>query len=140
MMDLYSEIIVDYAKLKKYKKRMDDADTVREGVNLSCGDEIKLYVKVQDGKIESLSFEGKGCIVSQASTNLMIERVLGEPLENIHEILENVKRMVKGEEYDKNLLKNVSIMENIRSYPNRVKCFMLAWRTLEDALKELNMD
>ena len=140
MMDLYSEIIVDYAKLKKYKKRMDDADTVKEGVNLSCGDEIKLYVKVQDGKIESLSFEGKGCIVSQASTNLMIERVLGEPLENIHEILENVKRMVKGEEYDKNLLKNVSIMENIRSYPNRVKCFMLAWRTLEDALKELNMD
>jgi len=140
MMNLYSEIIVDYAKLKKYKKRMDDADTVREGVNLSCGDEIKLYVKVRDGKIESLSFEGKGCIVSQASTNLMIERVLGEPLENIHEILENVKRMVKGEEYDKNLLKNVSIMENIRSYPNRVKCFMLAWRTLEDALKELNMD
>jgi len=140
MMDLYSEIIVDYAKLKKYKKRMDDADTVKEGVNLSCGDEIKLYVKVRDGKMESLSFEGKGCIVSQASTNLMIERVLGEPLENIHEILENVKRMVKGEEYDKNLLKNVSIMENIRSYPNRVKCFMLAWRTLEDALKELNMD
>ena len=140
MMNLYSEIIVDYAKLKKYKKRMDDADTVKEGVNLSCGDEIKLYVKVRDGKIESLSFEGKGCIVSQASTNLMIERVLGEPLENIHEILENVKRMVKGEEYDKNLLKNVSIMENIRSYPNRVKCFMLAWRTLEDALKELNMD
>ena len=139
-MDLYSEIIVDYAKLKKYKKRMDDADTVREGVNLSCGDEIKLYVKVRDGKMESLSFEGKSCIVSQASTNLMIERVLGEPLENIHEILENVKRMVKGEEYDKNLLKNVSIMENIRSYPNRVKCFMLAWRTLEDALKELNMD
>jgi len=138
MMDLYSEIIVDYAKLKKYKKRMDDADTVREGVNLSCGDEIKLYVKVRDGKMESLSFEGKGCIVSQASTNLMIERVLGESLENIHEILENVKRMVKGEEYDKNLLKNVSIMENIRSYPNRVKCFMLAWRTLEDALKELN--
>jgi len=137
-MDLYSEIIVDYAKLKKYKKRMDDADTVREGVNLSCGDEIKLYVKVRDGKMESLSFEGKGCIVSQASTNLMIERVLGEPLENIHEILENVKRMVKGEEYDKNLLKNVSIMENIRSYPNRVKCFMLAWRTLEDALKELD--
>ena len=109
-------------------------------MNLSCGDEIKLYVKVRDGKIESLSFEGKGCIVSQASTNLMIERVLGEPLENIHEILENVKRMVKGEEYDKNLLKNVSIMENIRSYPNRVKCFMLAWRTLEDTLKELNMD
>ena len=140
MMDLYSEIIVDYAKLKKYKKRMDDADTVKEGVNLSCGDEIKLYVKVRDGKMESLSFEGKGCIVSQASTNLMIERVLGEPLENIHEILENVKRMVKGEEYDKNLLKNVSIMENIRSYPNRVKCFMLAWRTLEDTLKELNMD
>ena len=140
MMNLYSEIIVDYAKLKKYKKRMDDADTVKEGVNLSCGDEIKLYVKVRDGKMESLSFEGKGCIVSQASTNLMIERVLGEPLENIHEILENVKRMVKGEEYNKNLLKNVSIMENIRSYPNRVKCFMLAWRTLEDALKELNMD
>jgi len=138
MMGLYSEIIVDYAKLKKYKKRMDDADTVREGVNLSCGDEIKLYVKVRDGKMESLSFEGKGCIVSQASTNLMIERVLGESLENIHEILENVKRMVKGEEYDKNLLKNVSIMENIRSYPNRVKCFMLAWRTLEDALKELD--
>ena len=137
-MGLYSEIIVDYAKLKKYKKRMDDADTVREGVNLSCGDEIKLYVKVRDGKMDSLSFEGKGCIVSQASTNLMIERVLGEPLENIHEILENVKRMVKGEEYDKNLLKNVSIMENIRSYPNRVKCFMLAWRTLEDALKELD--
>ncbi|HDG62592.1 MAG: SUF system NifU family Fe-S cluster assembly protein [Thermotogaceae bacterium] len=139
-MNLYSEIIMDYAKLKKYKKKMNDADTVKEGANLSCGDEIKLYVKVRDGKIESLSFEGKGCIVSQASANLMIERVLGESLENIHEILENVEKMVKGEEYDKNLLKNVSIMENIRSYPNRVKCFMLAWRTLENALKELNMD
>ncbi len=138
MMDLYSEVIVDYAKLKKYKKKMDDADVVREGVNLSCGDEIKLYVKVQDGRVESLSFEGKGCIVSQASTNLMIERVLGESLESIHEILKNVEKMVKGEEYDRNLLKNVSIMENIRSYPNRVKCFMLAWRTLEDALKELS--
>jgi len=139
-MNLYSEIIMDYAKLKKYKKKMNDADTVKEGANLSCGDEIKLYVKVRDGKIESLSFEGKGCIVSQASANLMIERVLGESLENIHEIIENVEKMVKGEEYDKNLLKNVSIMENIRSYPNRVRCFMLAWRTLENALKELNMD
>ena len=139
-MNLYSEIIMDYAKLKKYKKKMNDADTVKEGANLSCGDEIKLYVKVRDGKIESLSFEGKGCIVSQASANLMIERVLGESLENIHEIIENVEKMVRGEEYDKNLLKNVSIMENIRSYPSRVKCFMLAWRTLENALKELNMD
>jgi len=136
-MDLYSEIIVDYAKLKKYNYRMDNADIVKEGINLSCGDEIKLYVKLCNEKIESISFEGKGCIVSQASANLMIERLLGESLENTLKILENVKKMIEGKEFDRSILQNVSIMENIRSYPSRVKCFMLAWRTLEDILKEI---
>ncbi|APT73134.1 nitrogen fixation protein NifU [Thermosipho melanesiensis] len=133
---MYSEIIMDYSKLTKYKGKLDNPTVVEEGKNLSCGDEIKLYLKIEDDKIIDVKFEGIGCAISQASTNLMIESILGKSKREVKEILKNIYSMARGEEYDKEKIGIIKELENIKKYPMRIKCFLLSWKTLDLALKE----
>ncbi|APT71634.1 nitrogen fixation protein NifU [Thermosipho sp. 1063] len=133
---MYSELIMDYSKLKKYKGKLKDADVVEEGKNLSCGDEITLYLKFENGKIVDGKFEGIGCAISQASANIMLESVIGKDKDEALDILKNVYAMVKGEDFEKEKLGIVKELEDIRNYPMRIKCFLLSWKTLELALKK----
>ncbi|MBO8160809.1 MAG: SUF system NifU family Fe-S cluster assembly protein [Thermosipho sp. (in: Bacteria)] len=133
---MYNELIMDYAKLQKYKGKLEDA-LAQEGKNLSCGDEITLYVKIEENKIVDAKFEGIGCAISQASANLMIENIIGKNLDDVKMILENVLLMVKGEKYESDKLGLITKMEDIKNYPMRIKCFLLSWKTLELILKNI---
>ncbi|PLV56406.1 Fe-S cluster assembly sulfur transfer protein SufU [Thermotoga sp. SG1] len=135
---IYSEAILDYANSKKFRGKVEDASVVEEGKNISCGDEITLYLKVEDGVIKDARFEGIGCAISQASASLMIERIINESLENVESIVEEAEKMARGEPFDGQKLGNVSIMSDIKNYPARVKCFLLAWKTLKEALKKIS--
>ncbi|SHH36954.1 Fe-S cluster assembly sulfur transfer protein SufU [Thermosipho atlanticus] len=127
---MYNELIMDYSKLQKYKGKLDDA-IVQEGKNLSCGDEIILYLKIEGNKVVDAKFEGIGCAISQASANLMIENIVGKTLEEIEVIKKHVLAMAKGEKYDKEKLGLISEFSDIKNYPMRIKCFLLSWKTLE---------
>lgn len=135
---IYSEAILDYANSKKFRGKLEDASVVEEGKNISCGDEITLYLKVEDGVIKDARFEGIGCAISQASASLMIERIVNEKLENVESIVEEAEKMARGEDFDEQKLGNISIMSDIKNYPARVKCFLLAWKTLKEALKKIS--
>ena len=135
---IYSEAILDYENSKKFRGKLKDASVVEEGKNISCGDEITLYLKVEDGVIKDARFEGIGCAISQASASLMIERIVNEKLENVESIVEEAEKMARGEDFDEQKLGNISIMSDIKNYPARVKCFLLAWKTLKEALKKIS--
>lgn len=127
---MYNELVMDYAKLKKYKGKIENSK-VQEGKNISCGDEITLYIKIEDNKVSDAKFEGVGCAISQASANLMIENIIGKSLDEIKKIIKNVNQMVNNKDYDKQILGIISELSDIKNYPMRIKCFLLPWKTLQ---------
>ncbi|SHE44250.1 nitrogen fixation protein NifU [Marinitoga hydrogenitolerans DSM 16785] len=135
--DLYSDIILDYARNPQFQGEIPDATMKEDGKNLSCGDEITLYLKVENNIVKKARFSGHGCIVSQSSAALLCESVEGKTLDEAERILEEVEKMAQGEEFDENIVGNVGIYSEISKFPIRVKCFTLAWHTLENILDEI---
>ncbi|KAF2956139.1 Fe-S cluster assembly sulfur transfer protein SufU [Marinitoga sp. 38H-ov] len=135
--DLYSDIILDYARNPQFQGEIEDATIKEDGKNLSCGDEITLYLKVEDNIIKDAKFSGHGCIVSQSSAALLCEAITEKSLDEAKKILEEVEKMAQGDEFDEKLVGNVGIYSEISKFPIRVKCFTLAWHTLENSLDEL---
>jgi len=127
---------MDYSKLKKFHGKIENAHKIEEGKNLSCGDEVTLYFIFDDDKIIDVKFEGHGCAVSQASTNVMIEQIIGKTKQEALEIIKNAENMILGKEFDENILGPVVNFYDVKNYPMRVKCFLLPWKTLELAIKD----
>jgi len=132
---IYSEFIMDYSKLKKFVGKIENATKVEEGKNLSCGDEVTLYLLLDGNRIVDAKFEGHGCTISQASTNVMIEQIIGKTKEEALELLRNAENMILGKEFNEKLLGPILNFYDVKNYPMRVKCFLLPWKTLEMALK-----
>lgn len=139
-MDIYNELIMEHAVSSPYKKTLDNYDLEEMGHNPSCGDEIKLFIKLNKDKtiVEDISFIGNGCAISQSSTSIMIETLKGKKIEEVKEIINIFEKMIKREELTNeeiNKLGGSKIFENIKNMPQRVKCALLSWKTLEDILK-----
>ena len=132
----YNEILTEHNIHPEFKHDIPDADISLEGVNPSCGDDITLQLRVKDGKIEDAGFIGSGCAISQASASLMIDLVKGRTVEDAHRLISLYFQMIKGkitpEELDD--LEDVAALQGIAHVPARVKCAVLAWHTLEEAL------
>ena len=134
--NFYNEILTEHNVHPEFKHDLPDADIVLEGVNPSCGDDITLQLRVKDGKIEDAGFIDSGCAISQASASLMIDLVKGRTVEDAHRLISLYFQMIKGkitpEELDD--LEDVAALQGIAHVPARVKCAVLAWHTLEEAL------
>ena len=132
----YNEVLTDHNLYPAHKKPLPGANMTLEGVNPSCGDDITLQLRVKDGKIEDAGFIGSGCAISQASASLMIDLVKGRTVEDAHRLISLYFQMIKGkitpEELDD--LEDVAALQGIAHVPARVKCAVLAWHTLEEAL------
>ena len=139
--DLYSDLIMEHSSFSPYKKEIENPSLCMLGHNPNCGDEIKLYVVVENGKIVDMSFSGHGCAISQSSTSIMIEILKGRTVDEAKKIVEIFIKMIKREKLtskEKELLQDGVIFENISNMPARVKCVLLSWHTLESLLKELD--
>ncbi len=136
LQELYQEIILDHFAHPRNRGRLEGAEVVVEGVNPSCGDEINLYARVRNGVVEEVRFEGKGCSISQASASMMTEAVRGKRLEDVRELLERFRRMLRGEPSDEATLGELVALQGVRRFPVRVKCATLAWVALERGLSE----
>ena len=136
----YNEILTDHNLHPGHKHDLPDADLVLEGVNPSCGDDIFLKLKVTDGKITDGAFEGDGCAISQASTDMMLDLIIGKSTEEALKLAEIFLRMIKGQitPEEKDQLEEAGILEDISHMPSRVKCAVLGWHTMEEALKKCN--
>ena len=142
MMEIYKQVIIENTKEKEHKKEIEGI--VKEGVNPSCGDELKIFVKMNEDNtiIEEISFTGRGCAISEASANIMAEILKGKTKEDAKKIITTFFDMIKLNETDDEklmeILGDAYAFKNISYMPSRVKCAFLSWKTLEKILEELN--
>ena len=133
----YNEILTDHNLHPGHKHDLPDANLVLEGVNPSCGDDIWLKLKVEDGRIVDGAFVGDGCATSQASADMMLDLIIGKSEEEAMKLAEIFLRMIKGEVTDEEMdqLEEASVLKDISHMPARVKCAVLRWHTMEEMLK-----
>jgi len=135
--DLYKEVIIDHYENPRNYGKLEDAHICEKGANPLCGDELELYLKLDQEKIQDISFEGKGCSISQASASMMTELVKGHTKEEAKQIMQKFKSAIL-EDKEQNFSEEEMELESllgVKKYPVRVKCAVLAWNTLEQALK-----
>jgi nitrogen fixation NifU-like protein len=135
--ELYKEVILDHYRAPRNKGRLDPHDVALERNNPLCGDEIELFLKFDGDAVEGIAFEGKGCSISQASASMMTEKVKGVSTKDAQAIAESIKRMMAGEEEgDPKELEDLVSLKGVVKYPVRIKCALLGWNTLLEALEE----
>lgn len=137
--NIYTAALMQHNSHPDYEYEMEGCTCSHEGVNPSCGDELTLQLRIEDGVIEEASFVGSGCAVSQASADMMADLITGETVKEAKRLVGLFLGMIKGEalsEEDKEDLDEAAELESISRMPARVKCAELAWRTLEKLLAD----
>lgn len=136
--NFYNEILTEHNMHPDFKHDIEDADIVLDGINPSCGDEIQLKLKTDGDIITDGAFVGDGCAISQASTDIMLGMIIGQSKEKALEYADIFMRMIRGEASDEEIdsLEEASALRDISHMPARVKCAMIGWRTLSEALKD----
>ena len=135
---LFQDVILDHYKRPRNRGAMDDADAVVHMNNPTCGDEVVLRLKLKDNRIEDARFEGVGCSISQASISMMTQLVKGKTAAEAVVLSRRFTEMLHGDEAaarDK-LLGDSRVLAGVSKFAARVKCALLGWNALEEALKE----
>jgi nitrogen fixation NifU-like protein len=138
---VYTELIMEHNKNSRNKHSLEDADLSEHGHNPSCGDDITLELKFDGDIISEAAFTGSGCAISQASTSIMIDLIKGKSIAEALELVETFIAMIKkdiDDQQELRKLKDAMALKNISNMPARVKCAVLSWHTLKEALNERN--
>ena len=134
--NFYNEILTEHNVHPEFKHDLPDADIVLEGVNPSCGDDIWLKLRTDGDTIVDGAFIGDGCAISQASADIMLGMVIGRKKDEALQLGQTFMRMIQGEASEEEIesLKEASALRDIAHMPARVKCAVLGWRTLKEAI------
>lgn len=134
----YNEILTEHNMRPEFKFDMPDADITLEGVNPSCGDDIFLNLTLDGDIISDGSFSGDGCAISQASADIMLGMIIGKTKEEALKLGETFMKMISGTATEEEIksLGEAAALKDISHMPARVKCAVLGWRTLKEALKD----
>jgi nitrogen fixation NifU-like protein len=135
--ELYQEVIVDHSKRPRNFHKLEQGKSA-EGYNPLCGDRVTVYVDAAGDVVRDVSFEGSGCAISTASASVMTEVVKGKSRAEAKKLFNTFHTMVtKGAQaIDGRDLGKLSVFAGVSEFPSRVKCAVLAWHTLEAALKD----
>jgi nitrogen fixation protein NifU and related proteins len=137
--ELYQEIILDHSRHPRHFGPLPAASHVAEGHNPLCGDRVKVYLRVDaNGRIDDVSFEGRGCAISVASASLMTEMLQGRRIEDAEKLMGGFLHLVKGENVDslgEDDRERLEVMAGVSAFPMRVKCATLAWHAMKAALE-----
>lgn len=135
--ELYREILNEHNINPSHKTDLPDANIQLNGVNPSCGDNITLNLKVENGIITDGSFTGNGCAVSQASCDMMLDLVIGKTTEEAEKLDDIFMEMIRGEASEENIekLDEAAALQDISKMPARVKCAVLGWRTMREMFR-----
>jgi nitrogen fixation NifU-like protein len=138
--DLYQQVIVDHSRKPRNFHTLENANRKAEGYNPLCGDKLTIYMRVENGIIEDLAFEGSGCAISVASASLMTQLLKGRSEADAERIFNAFHEMVTGADraaIDDRELGKLKVLAGVRHYPSRIKCATLCWHTLNAALRQL---
>ncbi|NMM28778.1 MAG: SUF system NifU family Fe-S cluster assembly protein [Glaciimonas sp.] len=134
--ELYQEVIFDHYRKPRNCHVLDCANHQADGYNPLCGDQVTVYLKVENGVIEDLSFKGTGCAISTASASLMTEALKGKKIAEVEHLFNDFHQMVTASEsVPRPDLGKLEALAGVHEFPARVKCATLAWHTLQAALK-----
>ncbi len=136
--ELYQEVILDHNRSPRNYRAMADANHKAEGYNPLCGDHVTVFVRLENGVIQDISFQGSGCAISKASASMMTDELKGKNEATAQALFDNVHKMLTGDESDEQVADKVGklqILSGVCKFPARVKCASLAWHTVNAALK-----
>lgn len=136
--DLYQEIILDHYKSPRKKGLLTDPDLKAEGFNPFCGDQVILSMEMDaGGRISKVGFEGQGCSISQASASMLSNHLTGKTLDEAEDLVRTFKGIMQGDEVteeQEDELGEIAALQGVRQFPVRIKCALLGWTTLQDAI------
>jgi len=139
---MYQQIILDHYKNPSHHGLLDDFDAEVHHVNPTCGDEVTLRLKVNDGEIADLGWDGEGCSISQASTSVMSDLVVGKPVTEALAVQQRFLELMQSRgqaelsDEDEERLDDAVAFEGVSKYPARVKCALLGWMAMKSAVAE----
>ena len=135
--ELYKEVILDHYRAPRNKGRLDPHDVALERNNPLCGDEIELFLRFDGDTVDGITFDGKGCSISLASASMMTEKVKSLDVKEAAAVADSIKRMMAAEEEgDPDALGDLVSLKGVVKYPVRIKCALLGWNTLLEAIEE----
>ena len=134
---LYQEVILDHNRKPRNFREMENADRRIEGRNPLCGDEITLWLKLDDDRVSDVSFKGSGCAISKSSASLMTSSIKGKTVAETRELFDRFHEMITGKlaESERAKLGSLAALGGVSRFPIRVKCASLAWHALRSALE-----
>jgi nitrogen fixation NifU-like protein len=135
--ELYQSTILDHNRKPRNFRVPDRANRRADGHNPLCGDQVTVYLRVEDDVVEDVGFQGTGCAISTASASLMTQAVKGLPVDEALELFGRMRELVAGdgaEETDPEALGKLAVFAGVREFPVRVKCATLPWHTLRSAV------
>jgi nitrogen fixation NifU-like protein len=136
--ELYQEVILDHNKSPRNYREMVNANHKAEGYNPLCGDHVTVFVRLENGVIQDISFQGSGCAISKASASMMTAELKGKNQAAAQVLFDNVHKLLTGDDSDVAVADKVGklqILSGVCKFPARVKCASLAWHTVNAALK-----
>lgn len=134
--EIYKEVILDHYKNPRNKREMPGASLTCSRNNPLCGDEITVFVQVEGEKVHEVSFLGQGCSISQSSASMMTEAASGRPLEDVRRLIQDFRGMMSGDlDPSEDELGDLVALKGVVKYPIRIKCAVLAWDVLQEALE-----
>lgn len=139
--DLYQDIILDHGQHPRNFRAQEHPSHLANGHNPLCGDRVTVYVTLADGRIGDVSFQGRGCAISQASASLMTEILKGKTLAEAEALFKGFHAKVTGGEVPQvppaleEEMERLEPLTGVKTYPARVKCATLAWHAFEAAVK-----
>ena len=135
--ELYQEVILTHNSNPRNFQKLAGANRISEGFNPLCGDQVTIYLRIEDGIISDVGFQGSGCAISRASASLMTQSVKGRSVDAAEKIFESFHQMVTGAEetipFDDDL-SDLEALSGVSHFPTRVKCASLSWHTFRAAL------
>ncbi|MBI4380405.1 MAG: SUF system NifU family Fe-S cluster assembly protein [candidate division NC10 bacterium] len=137
--ELYQEVILDHNRRPRNFQKLDGANRTAEGYNPLCGDQLTVYLRLEDGVIKGISFQGSGCAISKASASMMTASLKGKSKADAEALFETFHKMVTADlsvTFDPLEVGKLAAFSGVREFPVRVKCATLPWHTLHAALEE----
>lgn len=128
--DLYQQVILDHCRKPRNFHVLPQANRSAEGNNPLCGDHFTVFLKVEGGIIQDISFQGSGCAISKASASIMTDEVKGKKVEDAQKLFAQYQQMVTTGPADADAMGKLIAFSGVRQFPMRVKCAILPWHAM----------
>lgn len=142
MEQMYQDVILDHYKHPHGRGLRDPYDAQVHHVNPTCGDEVTLRVHVDGGRIADVSYDGQGCSISQASTSVLFDQIVGLDVDEALAAVESYNAMLTSrgaDQGDEDVIGDGIAFSGVSKYPARVKCALLGWLAFKDALAQAHL-